>query len=168
MAQAYLAASLSRGRFFGLQADGSTDAGNIEDKVFLAVYCDPRAADGRVHVRSKFFPVRCPARANAEGLFVCLKAGLDYVGVSDREKKLIGFGCDGESVNMGARGLRGFLQAPMPSIVVFCCFANRLELALKDALSKTYFTTVDELLLRIYYIYENSPKKCHELNEVVG
>ena len=67
-----LAASLSRARFFGLQADGSTDAGNIEDEVFLAVYCDPRAANGRVHVRINFFPVRHPARANAEGLFVCL------------------------------------------------------------------------------------------------
>ena len=33
---------------------------------------------------------------------------------------------------------------------------------------KTYFTTVDELLLRIYYLYEKSPKKCHELNEVVA
>ena len=49
-----LAASLSRARFFGLQADGSTDTGNIEDKVFLAVYCDPRAADGRVHVHRIF------------------------------------------------------------------------------------------------------------------
>ena len=90
------------------------------------------------------------------------------MGVSDWEKKLIGFGCDGASVNMGARGLRGFLQASMPWIVVFWCFAHRLELALKDALSKTYFTTVDELLLRIYYLYEKSPKKCHELNEVVA
>ena len=33
------------------------------------------------------------------------------MGVSDWVKKLIGFGCDNASVNMGARGLRGFLQA---------------------------------------------------------
>ena len=50
-----LAASVSRARFFGLLADGSTDAGNIEDEVFLAVYCDPQAADGCVHVHIKFF-----------------------------------------------------------------------------------------------------------------
>ena len=67
-----LAASLSRARFFDLQADGSTDAGNIEDKIFLAVYCDPCAADGRVHVRSKhFFSVRRPQR----GRPVCLPQG---------------------------------------------------------------------------------------------
>ena len=46
--------------------------------------------------------------------------------------------------------------------------AHRLELALKDALSKTYFTTVDELRFRIYYLYKKSPKKCNELNEVVA
>ena len=51
---------------------------------------------------------------------------------------------------------------------VFWCFAHRLELALKDALSISYFTTADELLFRIYYLYEKSPKKCHELNEVVA
>ena len=33
-------------------------------------------------------------------------------------------------------------------------------------MSKNYFTTVDELPFRIYYIYEKSPKKCHELNIV--
>ena len=41
------------------------------------------------------------------------------MGVSDREKKLIVFGCDGSSVNVGVRGLRGYLQASMPWIVCF-------------------------------------------------
>ena len=52
--------------------------------------------------------------------------------------------------------------------IVFLCFAHSLELAQKDTLSKTFFTTVDDLLFRIYYLYEKSPKKCHELNEVVA
>ena len=47
-----------------------------------------------------------------EGLFVCLKAVLDYVGVSDWDKKLISFGCDGVSVNIGARGLRDSCRHP--------------------------------------------------------
>ena len=115
-----LVASLSRARFFGLKADGSIQTLETS-KTKSSVYCDPRAADGRVHVRSQKCFGQTPCRANAEGLFVCLKAGLDYMGVSDWEKKLIGFGCDGASVNMGACGLRGFLQASMPWIFFVLC-----------------------------------------------
>ena len=42
-----------------------------------------------------------------------------------------------------------------------------MELALKDALKGTFLTSVDELLLQIYFLYEKSPKKCRELTEVV-
>ena len=44
--------------------------------------------------------------------------------------------------------------------------AHRLELALKDALSNTYFKEVDELLLRLYHLYENSPKRLRGLYEL--
>ena len=40
-------------------------------------------------------------------------------------------------------------------------------MALKDALKATFFATIDELLLHVYYIYHKSPKKCRELLEVV-
>ena len=43
----------------------------------------------------------------------------------------------------------------------------RLELAIKDALKNTYFSTIDKLLLRMYYLYENSPKKCRQLQDIV-
>ena len=43
----------------------------------------------------------------------------------------------------------------------------RLELALKDALKDTLFSTIDEMQMHMYYLYEKSPKKCRELNEVV-
>ena len=38
------------------------------------------------------------------------------------------------------------------------CLAHRLELAIKDALHGTAFDLVDEMLLRLYYLYEKSPK----------
>jgi len=65
-------------------------------------------------------------------------------------------------------GLKGLLTETMPWIVVFWCLAHRLELALKDASKSTLFVQVDELLLRLYYLYEKSPKKCVELHEVVS
>jgi hypothetical protein len=73
---------------------------------------------------------------------------------NDWKKKLIGFGCDSGSVNIANRGLKGLLYW-----VQFVWYlAHRLRLALKDALNNTLFTTVDEMLMRVYYIYEKSPK----------
>lgn len=38
--QEWLVADLIRSKFFKLQADGSTDAGNIEDELFFVLYMD--------------------------------------------------------------------------------------------------------------------------------
>ena len=46
------------------------------------------------------------------------------------------------------------------------CLAHRLELAIKDALKGTCFDLVDEMLLRLYYLYEKSPKKSRELEDI--
>ena len=53
-------------------------------------------------------------------------------------------------------------------MIVFRYFAHCLELAINDAFKSTFFSAVDELLLRVYYLYKNSPKKCHELNEAIA
>ena len=44
--------------------------------------------------------------------------------------------------------------------------AHRLELAVRDAFKVTTFDLIDEMLLRLYLIYENSPKKCRQLEEI--
>lgn len=87
--------SLARARFFSIQLDGSTDAGNVEDELFLVVFCDPFSADGKMHVCNELLTVRQPGRATAEGLFACLRVAMDFVGVANWEHKLIGVGCDG-------------------------------------------------------------------------
>ena len=79
----------------------------------------------------------------------------------------MGLGCDGASVNMAARGLRGHLESSMAWIFVFWCLSHRLELALKDALKDTMLATIDTMMMtRLYYLYKNSPKKCRELQEI--
>ena len=51
---------------------------------------------------------------------------------------------------------------------MFWCLSHRLELALKDALkANPTFLAVDEMLLRLYFLYEKSPKKCRELKDIV-
>ena len=160
--------ALDRASFFSLQLDGSTDAGNVEDEVFLTVFCDPYSTDGRLHVRNQFLTVRRPAHTNAEGLLACLRSAMTCTGIANWESKLIGVGCDGASVNMGIRsGLNGLLTEAMPWITFFWCLAHRLELAITDALKNSLFSQIDEMLLRIYYLYEKAPKKCRELNEIV-
>ena len=162
-----LANALTTANFFSIQCDGSTDAGNVDEELFLALYLDKEAEDGLVHVRNKLFTVQALSSGTGEGLFKCLVSAMDYVGVESWEKKLIGLGCDGTNANIAAGGLRGHLRKAVRWAVVFWCLAHRLELALKDALKATFFTSVNELLLQIYFLYEKSPKKCRELTEVV-
>ena len=95
--QEKLMTALSRSKFFSLQADGSTDAGNTEDEMFLVLYFDP---DGMIHVH---YSVRQPKSGTAQGLFDCLKSAVKHMGATDWEKKLIGFVCDGANVNIGER-----------------------------------------------------------------
>ncbi len=69
------------------------------------------------------------------------------------------------TANMAEGGLRGLLKNEFPWIFVFWCLAHRLEL---DALKSTSFSTIDDLLLRMYYIYEKSPKECRALEDVIA
>lgn len=54
----------------------------------------------------------------------------------------------------------------MPWVVVFWCLAHRLELSLKDAVGATLFSSIDDMLMRVYYLYEKSQKKCCDLEYV--
>ena len=47
--QERLVAELTRSKFFSLQADGSTDTGNIEDELFLVLYLDYHSTKGKVY-----------------------------------------------------------------------------------------------------------------------
>ena len=89
---------------------------------------------------------------------------MEYTGLSDWKSKLVAFGTDGASVNIGAGGLKGLMENEVPWTTFFWCLAHRLELALKDSLKTTY---LDEMLLRLYYLYEKSSKKCAQLDEAV-
>ena len=69
--QEILVRVLTSAKFINLQADGSTDAGKMENELFLTLYFDPFAKDGKVQVRNRFLSVRHPR----SGLLkVCLSA----------------------------------------------------------------------------------------------
>ena len=167
-----LVQALSRSRFYSFQVDSSTDVANVEEELFLVMYLESSAAtaDGKVQVVNKFFCVQQPTLSTAEGLYQCFEKAMKYMGIEDSWKaKTIGVGCDGTSVNLGKKnGLAALLKREIPWVICFWCLAHRLELSIKDALSGTFFGFIDEFLLQVYYVYERSPKKCRELEEIVS
>ena len=84
---------------------------------------------------NKFLTVRRPNRLHDEGLY----QGFVIVNVTDWQNKLIGFGCDGASINIGGRRLKGYLEKSVPWIVSFGGLAHRPELVMKDTLKVPCF-----------------------------
>ena len=79
-----LAGVLTKANYFSIQADSSTDCGNIEDELFLVVYFNAHTQGGRVHVHN-FLAVRRPQRSDANGLYECFVKALLYAGVNGWE-----------------------------------------------------------------------------------
>lgn len=163
--------TLRTAKFFSLLLDGSTDKGNIDNEVILVVWFDPNGGDERVHTRMEYFTVVRPHSVTAEGLFEVLAGALQNLGIeamsADHCTKLVGIGTDGASANIAARGLKGLVEQHVPWVFWMWCIAHHLELAVKDALKGTAFDVIEEFLLRLYYLYEKSPKKCRELEEII-
>ena len=159
--QVALLSELSKCKFFSVRADATTDAGNVEVELYLALRFDPLSSDGKVHVRSTFLSTRYLKSGTGEGLYESFNRAMQHMEIDDWNARTIGFGCDGASANIAEGGLKGILTRE-----VFM-FANRLELSVQDALKSTFFGTTDDVLLRLYYIYNKSPKKCHQVEDII-
>lgn len=81
------------------------------------------------------------------------------------ELKLVAFGADGASVNLGKKsGLATLLKQEVPYLVDFHCLPHRLELALLDLHNNC--RSVDDVynvLHLIWKTYNNSPKSVRAL-----
>ena len=134
----------------------------------MVQYLDSKSTDGQLHVRDRFLAVRYLDSGTGEGLYKCFSTILCYIGMQSLvEHKLVGFGFDGTNANMADGGLKGHLVRRFPSVFVMWCLSHRVELAVKGGLKTAYFEVIDNLLLKMYYLYEDSPKKCRELQDVV-
>ena len=56
--------------------DGSTDVANIDDELFLVLWCDVDGSDEKVHTRMTFFAVARPEEVTGKGLFDCMQGAL--------------------------------------------------------------------------------------------
>ena len=79
----------------------------------------------------------------------------------DVYEKLVSFGANGTNTNSGHKdSVKAILQHMNPWLTFGWCILHRLELALKDGLGKNHlFQDVEQMILRLYYIYKKSPKK---------
>ena len=144
-----------------------TDTGNIDDEMFLVLWCEMFLVlwCEMVHTNMSYFAVGRPKKVD------CLESSLGRLGIqavdAEQCKMLIGIGTDGVSAHVAADGLKGLVEKQVSWIYWSWCLTHRLELSVKDALKGTFFDLIDDMLLRLYYIYEKSPKKCRKLKEVI-
>ena len=84
---------------------------------------------------------------------------LEKANVLKSKPILIGGGIDGASVNVGNQnGMMAKMQRELPWLFWSWCYAHRLELAFKDSFSSNLFSSITEMLLRLYSLYSKSPK----------
>ncbi len=166
-----LVETLHKANFFSLLLDGSTDVGNVDNELLLVVWFDREVVDENVCTKTSYFKMSRPSTVTAEGLFEVLESALQTLGIpaitGESCAKLVGIGTDGASTNMAARGLKGLVEDKVSWVFWMWCLAHRVELALKDALKQTAFEQIEEMLLRLYLLYEKSPKKCRQLEEII-
>ena len=128
---------------FSLLMDGSTDKSNIDNKLLLVLWCDPNGTNEKVHTRMNFLSIHKTECVTAKGLLQSLKHGLQCLGIQSVDKeacsRLVGIATDGAAVNIARNGLKGLVEKELEWIFWMWCLAQRLELAVKDALRGTTF-----------------------------
>ena len=155
--------SLSNKWFYSFLMDRTTDASKVEDElvVFMTFHKDDTA--GVVGSFARYFSIQVSTRADADGLIVCLQQPLQPLGFQDVLSKasvlgaksiLIGGGTDGALVNIADQnGMKGKMQQELPWLFWGWCYTHRLELACKDSFSSKLFSSISDMLLRLYYLY---------------
>ena len=174
-----LSKDIANAKFYSVIFDGTTDCAVIEQEAVFAIYFDPDPdnsedtdadKDPMVKVQMGFLSLENLHSSTAEGVVSGIKHALESLGLADigmPPPSPIGLGGDGSSTNRGEKGgVIAILKKEFPWFLFVWCVAHRLELALKDALKGTYFKEVDDCLLRLYYLYEKSPKKLRGLEEL--
>ena len=171
--------SLCETKFCSFLMDGSTDAGNVEQELVILLSCKKDERSGEIKSYARFLSVVTPEQTDASGLIKSLSESLSPLGIdnvldqgsllgAEGKPILVGGGTDGAAVNVAQQnGMRGIMQNAHPWLVWSWCYAHRLELACKNALTSKLFKDIEEMLLRLYYLYEKSPKKTRELGEIV-
>lgn len=122
----------------------------------MVALCDIEGSDEKFYTRLRYFIVTRSAAVSESGLFAMIENFLKPFGIEAMNatqcKKLVGVATDVASANNAAEGLKGQTEGELEWVFWMWCFAHRLELAIKDALSHTSFDIINEMLLRLLLI----------------
>ena len=95
------------------------------------------------------------------------KLHLTDFGITKFKDRIVGLNADPTSANMDPlNGFGKIVKYSTPWLELVHCFNLCIELALKDAFDTSPFGDVDNMLMKLYYLYEKSPKQYRELKEL--
>lgn len=102
------------------------------------------------------------------GLKAAISATFEDAEVKNWKEKLVAFGADGASVNLGKKaGLAALLKKDVPHLVEFHCMPHRLELALLELQNSCKSVEdVYNVLYLIWNTYHYSPKSVRALKSI--
>lgn len=144
-------------KFVSVITDGATDSSiSAQEIVYIRT-----AKNGTV--KTFFCSIEKVGKCDGEGIVNAIFDSLASLELNENQwtRKLVGFGSDGATVNLGKKSgviTRLKEKQPWPVVQGIHCHAHRLELAYKDAVNKNcYHEKVEALLTGLYYFYRNSP-----------
>ena len=162
MFQQSIAQKLNTSTFFSILIDGSTDR-SVEEQEIVYV----RLMENNRPVNRFFGLIQVPD-SSAKGIVQSLEEHFLKRGIDEWKRKVIGFGADGASVNMGCRGgIVAILRVEIPHLVEVHCVAHRLELSVLDACKEVSYVQIFEKIVKgVLKFYSHSSKRNRELHEI--
>ena len=118
-------------------------------------------------LKALYFSAESAKNANAAGIHESIQTAFNRPGVGKFEDLIVGLNTDGASVNMGPlNGLGKMVNDSSPWLQLVHCFNHRIKLALKDLFDTSTFGDIDNMLMKLYYLYEKSLKRYRVLKEL--
>ena len=142
--------------YLALMSDGSIDSSVTENEIVYIIY----AIKGKIYVH--FIGIQAVEKADAPHLREAIMKTCEMYGVDAEvlRVKLVAFGCDGASVNLGKNaGLVVLLKELVRNIHALGvhCYVHRLELTQKDAVKGVKLhDKVNTLMSGLYLFYHYS------------
>ena len=114
-----------------------------------------------------YFSVESVKKADAAGTIESIETAFNQFGITSFIDIMLALNIDGARVNVGVhRGVATQLIIQAPWLQVIHCLNRRVELALKDAFTTIHLKNIEEILLKLYYLYQKSPNRLKELQEL--